>query len=350
MNGYTLPDLLATPQSATSAAGVAPIGYHWATSQDCGRKDGEGPMASAELQKSRRLATKLAGVISEHFADSRIAELRRLLDEHALPPPAGTAVMPVDAGGVRAEWLLAPGSHPANRLLYFHGGGYVLGSLDSHRSLAARIGEAAESAVLAVDYRLAPEHPFPAAVEDGLAALRWMRVNGPQRPAPANNWFVGGDSAGGGLALAVLLAARDTNESLPDAAIMVCAWTDLAGTGDSLVSRREVDPMADQQRLDFEAALYLNGADPRTPSASPLYADLHGLPPLLMQVGDAEMLLDDTTRLAEKARVAGVEVVLEVWPEMPHVWHSYAGFLPEGQQAIERIGQFIRAHAHAQAR
>ena len=242
-----------------------------------------------------------------------------------------------------------PRVDPASRLLYFHGGGYVLGSLDSYRNLAARIGAAAGCAVLAVDYRLAPEHPFPAAVEDGLAALRWLRVNGPQGPAPAVNCFVDGDSAGGGLALAVLIAARDANESLPDAVVTVSAWTDLVGTGVSLVSRREVDPMADQQRLDLEAALYLQGADPRTPLASPLYADLHGLPPLLLQAGDAEVLLDDTTRVAEKARAAGMEVMLEIWPEMIHVWQSFAGILPEGRRAIARIGQFLRRQTRVEA-
>ena len=307
-------------------------------------------MASAELQRVRKLAAKLASIIAEGFTEGRIVELRARMDGSALPPPAGTRVTAVDAGGVPAEWVRAPGADPGNRLLYFHGGGYVLGSLDSHRELAARLSEAAGCSVLSVDYRLAPEHPFPAAVEDGVATLRWLRGHGPDSAAAASSLFMGGDSAGGGLVLATLVAARDAGDALPDAAVTLSAWTDLAGTGDSMQTRREVDPGGDQHRLDSMARFYLNGADARTPLASPLYADLRGLPPLLMHVGDAEMLLDDTTRVAEKARAAGVEVTLEVWPEMIHGWHAYAGILPEGQQAIERVGQFLRAHAGARAR
>lgn len=307
-------------------------------------------MASAELQQVRTMYAELIRVIAEHLNEGRMGEIRALMDESSPPAPEGTRVTPVDAGGVPAEWVRAPGADPGMRLLYFHGGGYVLGSLDTHRELSARLSAASGCSVLAAHYRLGPEHPFPAAVEDGLAALRWLRGHGPEGATPASSLFLDGDSAGGGLVLATLISARDAGDPLPNAAVTVSAWTDLAGTGASMQTRRKVDPGGPYPHLDTMARLYLQGADARTPLASPLYADLRGLPPLLMLAGDAEMLLDDTTRVAEKARAAGVEVMLEVWPEMPHIWHHFAGVLPEGQKAIDRIGQFLRAHAGAKAR
>lgn len=307
-------------------------------------------MASAELQRVRGLAVKLASIMGQYMADSRIAELRSWTSSHGLPPPEGTRLTPVEEDGLRGEWIAAPTADPRRRLLFFHGGGYVMGSPDTHRDLTGRLSETSGCAVLLLDYRLAPEHPFPAAVDDGLAALRWIREHGPNGPTVASSVFVGGDSAGGALALATLVAARDAGDPPPDAAVTLSAWTDLASTGTSFQTRAAVDPMTTPQQLDRMAGLYLNGADPRTPLASPLYAELRGLPPLLMQVGDAEVLLDDSTRVAEKVRAAGGEVTLEVWPEMIHVWQSFAGILPEGQQAIERIGQFLRAHARAEAR
>jgi acetyl esterase/lipase len=199
-------------------------------------------------------------------------------------------------------------------------------------------------AVLVLDYRLAPEHPHPAAVHDALAALRWMYEHGPTGAAPARATFVAGDSAGGGLTLATLIAARDAGVHLPNAAVAISAWTDLACTGNTMRTRADVDPMVTEAVLSRMTQDYLQGGDARQPLASPLYADLRGLPPLLMQVGDAEVLLDDTTRVADKARAAGVDVTLEIYPEMIHIFQLFAPILPEGQQAIERIGAFIRAH------
>jgi acetyl esterase/lipase len=262
----------------------------------------------------------------------------------AAPAPEGTTATAVDAGGLPAEWVLADHAAADQRLLYLHGGGYVICSPATHRDLAGRISKAAGVAVLVLDYRLAPEHPYPAAVDDALAALRWMYDHGPTGVAPARATFVAGDSAGGGLTLATLIAARDAGVRLPNAAVAISAWTDLACTGNSIRTRADVDPMVTEAVLSRMVQDYLQGGEAQQPLASPLYADLHGLPPILMQVGDAEVLLDDTTRVADKARAAGVDVQVEIYPEMIHIFQLFAPMLPEGQQAIERIGTFVRAH------
>ncbi len=265
------------------------------------------------------------------------------------PMPDNTTVTPVDAGGVPGEWVVAQGADPARRLLHLHGGGYVIGSVNSHRDLAAALSHASGCAALILDYRLAPEHPYPAALDDALAAYRWMRANGPNGAATADATFIAGDSAGGGLTLATMLAARDAGDPLPDAAVTISAWTDLTQSGDSIIGRAEADPRVTVASLDKFANCYLNGADAKTPLASPLSADLAGLPPLLIQVGDAEILLDDSTVFADKAKAAGVDVTLEVWPEMFHVWHHQWAVLPEAQQAVDRIGEYLKTHVAATA-
>jgi epsilon-lactone hydrolase len=193
--------------------------------------------------------------------------------------------------------------------------------------------------VLNVDYRLAPEHRFPAAVEDGVAAYRFAVSAGyaPGRIA------LGGDSSGGGLVLGTLVALRDDGDPLPAAGLCLCPWTDLTLSGESLRTKVDEDPMANPKILELMAEAYLGDADRRSPTASPLFADLAGLPPLLVQVGTAEILLDDATRLAERAKAAGVDVTLEIWDHMIHVWQSFADLLPEGRQAIERIGAYVEA-------
>jgi acetyl esterase/lipase len=197
--------------------------------------------------------------------------------------------------------------------------------------------------VLSVDYRLAPEHPFPAAVNDAITAYRWLLADGTDPAIIA----LAGDSAGGGLALAALVALRDAGDPMPAAAAVISPWTDLALTGDSLRTRAAVDVMIKPAGMRETAEAYLNGQDPRHPHASPLYADLRGLPPTLIHVGDAEVILDDSTRFAGNARAAGVDVTLEVWDEMPHVWHAFAGLLPEADQAIGRMGTWLREHVPA---
>jgi acetyl esterase/lipase len=225
-------------------------------------------------------------------------------------------------------------------MLYLHGGGYVVGSIATHRGLAGRLSQAAAARVLLVDYRLAPEHPFPAAVDDAASAYRWLLAQGIE----SARLVIAGDSAGGGLTIATLVALRDAGVPLPAAAVCLSPWVDLEGSGDSVTTKAAADPLVQKDMLLQLGAWYLAGADPRTPLAAPLYADLRRLPPLLIQVGTAEILLDDATRLAEKATAAGVKVTLESWEDMIHVWQLFAPMLPEGQQAIERIGVFVQQH------
>jgi acetyl esterase/lipase len=288
-------------------------------------------MASEELQAVREL---LRGT---DFGSLTIAERRQATAAVAASPPAGTAVDPVDVGGVPAEWVAAPGVSRGRVLLYFHGGAYQIGSPATLRHLVALLSQAASARALSVDYRLAPEHPFPAAIEDALAAYRWLLAGGIDPALIA----VAGDSAGGGLALGALVALRDAGEPMPGAAVLLSPWTDLALTGESLRTRAAVDVMIKPEGMPETATLYLAGADPRHPYASPLHADLRGLPPLLIHVGDAEVILDDSTRLAARASEAGLQVSLEIWDEMPHVFPAFAGLLPEADQAIERIGGWL---------
>ena len=273
-----------------------------------------------------------------------LEEQRAGYEALAFPLPEATTVTPVEANGVPCEWIVAEGASPDARLAYLHGGGYVIGNLKTHRHLSAAISHASGCAVLAVDYRLAPEHPYPAAVEDALSAYRFLRENGPNGAGEASSTFIAGDSAGGGLTLVTMLAARDAGVPMPDAAMPLSAWTDLAGTGETLETRREVDPLVTDAALHDMASQYLNGVDAKDPMASPLYADLSGLPPLLMQVGDAEVLLSDTTRVVQNARDAGVEATEEIWPEMFHVFQHFCQAFPEGQEAVDRIGEFAKAH------
>jgi monoterpene epsilon-lactone hydrolase len=252
-------------------------------------------------------------------------------------PLSAIQCSPLVMSGVPAEWIVPSNLSTDRVLLYLHGGSYNAGSINSHRSLAANIAAAANARALIIDYRLAPEHPYPAAVDDATAAYEWLLDNG---HAPGEI-IIAGDSAGGGLALALLVHLRDKGKPLPALAICLSPWTDLAGAGESLQTRAKADIILDAGNLSKSAQAYLGGADPRAPLASPLYADLKGLPPLLIQVGSDEILLSDSTELAERAKGAGVNVTLEVWEPMQHDWHFAASFVPEGRQAIARIGEFV---------
>ncbi len=291
-------------------------------------------MASPQLQQVIEAIKSLAGMAS----GSSIEELRATNEQMARAAEPDITSQPVVANGVNAAWISAPGAAADRAVLYLHGGGYIMGSLNTHRDMMGRISRAAQARVLGLDYRLAPEHPFPAAVDDTVAGYRFLLDQG----LPPSRLAVAGDSAGGALTLAALIAGRDAGLPMPAAAVCLSPFLDLEGTGESIKTRADVDPIATPEVIDVWAKAYLAGADPRTPLANPLFADLHGLPPLLIQVGDHEVLLDDSTRLAERAQAAGVNAELEVWPEMIHRWHSYAAVLPEGQQAIDGIGTFLR--------
>jgi epsilon-lactone hydrolase len=253
--------------------------------------------------------------------------------------PADVICEKVNAGGVNAEWISVPGAAQDRVILYLHGGGYVVGSINTHRAMVSRIARASDARALAIDYRLAPEHPFPAAVDDTLAAYRWLLAQG-YKP---NRIVIAGDSAGGGLTLAALLAIRDAKLPMPAAAVPISPWADLEGTGESIRTRAARDVMVTRENLAQSAKQYYGANDPKNPLVSPVHADFHELPPMLIHVGDAEILLDDATRVAERAKAAGVKVDLEVWDDMPHVWHVFAKILPEGQQAIDKIGKFVIA-------
>ncbi|MBK8257866.1 MAG: alpha/beta hydrolase [Polyangiaceae bacterium] len=272
-----------------------------------------------------------------------VSALRANVDDLArgLPkPPSGVTVTPSNAGGVPVEWVAVPGADERRVLLHFHGGGYASGSPASVRDLAWRLSQAARCRVLVVDYRLAPEHPFPAAIEDAASVYNHLLSSG---FAPSAIAFTG-DSAGGGLALGSLVKLRDDGAPMPAAACCFSPWTDLAFTGGTFTTNRDIDPMVLADALPQTAAWYLGSASATNPYASPLYADVRGLPPTLLHAGSTEVLLDDSRRLAEKMKSANVEVELRVWPDMPHVFQGCASFLPEARTALAEAGRFLEDH------
>ena len=265
---------------------------------------------------------------------------RKDIDERSLAYglASDVKVEKLSANGVPAEWTSTPGAARDAAVLYVHGGGYVIGSLDSHRHLVAELGRAANPVALALDSRLAPEHPFPAAVDDALAGYRFLLAQGfrPSRIALA------GDSAGGGLVVAAMVAIREAGLAQLGCGWCLSPWIDMEALGESMESRAAADPMVQKPGILDMASLYLGGADPRSPLAAPLYADLAGLAPLLIQVGAAETLLDDAIRLAQRAGAADVFVDLQIWPEMIHVWPLFWPELAAGKRAIDAAGAFIR--------
>lgn len=284
------------------------------------------------------LVEQLRTVMPPEGAEIDLAERRAMIEAIFAAVPIEASCHPIDAGGVPCEWIVGPEASHARTLLYLHGGGYIIGSIASHRALVARLSEACDARALAVDYRLAPEAPHPAAVEDAVAVYRWLLDQGTE----PKSIVIAGDSAGGGLTVATLVALRDAGIALPAAGVCISPWVDMECRGDSMTSRADRDPMLRSHHLLEMAKMYLGDQDPRSPLASPIHADLRGLPPLLIQVGGCETLYDDATRLAERARAAGVEVTFDEWDEMFHVWHAFAHQLPEGQQAIDRIGDYVK--------
>jgi len=251
--------------------------------------------------------------------------------------PGRVAAVPVTVGEIHCEWITTDRTEHNRVLLYLHGGGYVLGGLDSHRGVAWRLADAAGMRVLLVDYRLAPEHPFPAALDDATACYRFLLEEG-YRP---ENIAIGGDSAGAGLALSTMVNLKNLGLSLPVCGILMSPWLDLSLSGDSVTTNAEADPMLSPSGLKDMAGHYLGTRDPRAPLASPLFADLKDLPPLLVHVGSTEVLLSDAERLVDKAESAGVEIELTVWDKMPHVFQLFAGMVPEANQAVAALGKFV---------
>lgn len=264
------------------------------------------------------------------LSDLTLQQQRDMIDAGGGALPAGTSISPVDADGVACEWITTPGPDPAGVVVSLRGGGYCLGSLASNRHFCALLADVASVRVLNVGYRNAPEHRYPAALDDALTAYRWLL----RRDVDPATIAFAGNSAGGGLVLACLLALRDTGRQLPAAAIAISPWTDLANTGNSITSNAATEAMLDPTRISHTANLYADRAQLLDPYVSPLYGDLHGLPPLLLHASNAEILRDDSTRFAERATTAGVDVTIHLADHMPHVWHLFAGYLPEADDAL----------------
>ena len=253
-------------------------------------------------------------------------------------PPLGTKTRNFSLNGLPARTITVRKARPGTEVLFLHGGAYSVGSFRNYGHFTWRLGKAAHARVLALDYRMAPEHPYPAALNDALAGYCWLLDQG----AKPDRILLAGDSAGGGLTLALLLKLRDEGVPLPAGAVALSPWTDLATTGASLHTKADTDPMLVASEIPHHAAMYLGGADPRDPYASPLYGDPRGLPPTLIQAGGDEVLLDDGVRMAEKMQAAGCDVELQVWPRMPHVFQLLATVMPEAQAAVAEIARFAR--------
>ena len=297
-------------------------------------------MAQSEIDSVRALLTSKPRPVGW-------PERRRRLDEigSVWPVADDVKLAAVDVSGLPGEWSIAPGSDASRVLLFFHGGGYCSGSIVSHRRMVTEAGRAARARTLAIAYRLAPEHPFPAAYEDALKAWRFLRKG----DVPASRIAIGGDSAGAGLAVALIAQLRDAREELPACAWLVSPWTDLTLSGSTLATKDAVDPIIHKAYLNELVDAYLPaGVERNDPRVSPLFADLNGFPPILIHVGSAETLLDDATRFARIAGAADVAVTLEIWPHMIHAWPLWNAQLEPGRRALASAGAFVRAHVFSE--
>jgi len=293
-------------------------------------------MSARGIQAVREHLAKLPPA-SSLTTEQRRAQYDRA--ERVFPTPADVAIELVKAPERSAEWLQPPSARADAVVLYLHGGGYVIGSPRSHRHLAAAIARAAGSRALLLDYRLAPEHPFPAALDDAVAAYQWLLGRG---IAPGRI-VLAGDSAGGGLTVATLIALRERGLPRPAGGVCISPWVDLTCSGTSYATKAATDPIVTRDGVETLAQAYAGTGDRKAPLVSPLYADLRRLPPLLVQVGSEEVLLDDALGLGARARAAGVDVTVEEWPAMIHVWHWFLPMLDEAERAIAGIGDFVRA-------
>jgi acetyl esterase/lipase len=298
------------------------------------------PSAENVQLRSYLMAQKTTAGGPVSLAERRLAYERSVETYvgHPIPLPEGMRIEHISVNGVPAEWLSPAFADPKGVLLYLHGGAYMLGSPTSHRNLVARLSAAAGLPALLIHYRLAPEHVFPAALDDALTAYQWLLDQG----YPAAQIALAGDSAGGGLILALLQTVRDRHLPQPAGAALFSPWTDLAGTVKSRRAQEAVDPIFSGDTINALAHFYAGAEDLGNPLLSPLYADLHGFPPLRIDVGRDEVLLDDSLLIAEHARAAHVPVELTVWDDLWHVFQAYASVLPEGQQSLEQMGSFLR--------
>ncbi|WP_462413518.1 alpha/beta hydrolase [Neobacillus sp. Marseille-QA0830] len=252
------------------------------------------------------------------------------------PVAADIKIEKLFIGDIPAEWVTAPTAESDRVFLYLHGGAYIMGSCNTHRYLASKLSRSTGARVLVPEYRLAPEHPYPAALEDAMTVYRWLLSTG----VATEKIIIGGDSAGGGLTLSTLLTLKDAGDPLPALAVLLSPWTDLAVTGESMETRSEADPWLKPAQTRVAPALYIRDLDPKNPIVSPIYADLSGLPPMLVHVGNDEILLSDSERLVDRVNAAGGDAVLKVWDGMWHVFQTFA--IPEGQQSISEIGEFVK--------
>jgi acetyl esterase/lipase len=274
----------------------------------------------------------------DHFSVATLRDRMRGMERWVPRPPRNVETRVMEAGKLRFHRITTPASHPNRHVLYLHGGGYVSGAPTYYRHFTWRIANAAKAHVWALEYRLAPENPFPAALEDAVAAYDWLADK-----SMARELFVMGDSAGAGLVLCLLLRLRDAGIPLPCAAVSMSPWTDLALTGASLTENAASDPMLTLHDLPDLARYYLAGTNPQNPYASPLYGDTFGLPPVLIQVGSDEILRDDAVRMVEKLKQYNAQSRLEIWPRMPHVFQLFVPVLPEAHRAIANVGEFIES-------
>lgn len=266
-----------------------------------------------------------------------VEAMRKSMEKLAFPAADDIRSEKVSVTGIEGEWVRAPASRSERAILYLHGGGYVIGSCNTHRALAGEIARESEASVLLINYRMGPEHPFPAAVDDSVVAFEWLLNNGYK----GTDIALAGDSAGGGLALATLVASRDRGLEIPASGVAISPWADLTCSNEAYQSKAADDPMVTPHGLRRMAGLYLGEGNAEHPYASPNLAELAGLPPLLLHVGSDEILLDDAVAFEKKARAAGVDCELEVWDDMIHVWHAFHPILDEGKAGIQRIGEFL---------
>jgi epsilon-lactone hydrolase len=298
-------------------------------------------MSEDKIKNEIREIDALVEIIRANPFPEAIEDARAAIDSLGTPVAEDISVEDIDADGVPCQMFTADGVDENRVILYLHGGGYAFGSFTSYGGLASEIGRAANCRVLLVDYRLAPEHTFPAPIDDCCTAYQWLLDNGYE----SQKISFAGDSAGGSLVLSTMLASREKGSPLPGSAVCISPWLDMEFKGASIKDRKEIDPMLTEEGLSALASLYMGEQELSGPLASPLNADISDLPPLFIQVGESEILLSDAERLADKAKAANLKVTLETWPDMIHVWHLFYPMLTEGRTAIAGIGDFIRENS-----